>query len=198
MNNSAYKNRFYPIEINTESNFGEFYNAYYPRFVRYAFFYVNNMEVSQDMIHDALLYYWENRNSLSPDTDALGYILVSVKNKCLNYLKHLQVENDYSSRCLKLHQWEINTRIETLESQSYGEIFSKDIMKIVMDSLSTLPIQTQEIFILNRFKNKSRKEIASMLGVSQQKVDYHINKANDYLLVKLKDYMPFILFFFLE
>lgn len=198
MNASTYNNIIFPIEINSETNFGEFYNTYYSRFVKYAFYYVNNMEVSQDMIHDALLYYWENRNNLNPNTDALGYILLSVKNKCLNYLKHLQIENEYSNRYQKLHEWEINTRIETLESQSYGEIFSKDIMKIVMESLSNLPIQTQEIFILNRFKNKSRKEIASILGVSQQKVDYHINKANDYLLVKLQDYMPFILFFFLK
>ena len=42
---------------------------------------------------------------------------------------------------------------------------------------------------------KSRKEIAVTLGVSQQKVDYHINKANDHLRLKLKDYIPLLLLF---
>ena len=28
-----------PFEINSEMNFGVFYNAYYQRFVRYAFYY---------------------------------------------------------------------------------------------------------------------------------------------------------------
>lgn len=181
------------MQINTETNFAMFYNTYYERFVRYALYYVNDKPTAEDMTHDALLYYWENRHKLPSDTDILGYILLSVKNKCLNYLKHLKVEIEYSKNCTDLHGWEIITRIQTLEDESYGVIFSKDITKIIMESLSELPEQTQNIFILNRLKNKSRKEISVMLGVSQQKIDYHVNKANDHLLKKLKDYIPFIL-----
>lgn len=182
-----------PLQINSETNFAMFYNTYYERFVRYALYYVNDKPTAEDMTHDALLYYWENRYKLPSDTDILGYILLSVKNKCLNYLKHLKVEIEYSKNCTDLHGWEIITRIQTLEDESYGVIFSKDITKIIMESLSELPEQTQNIFILNRLKNKSRKEISMMLGVSQQKIDYHVNKANDHLLKKLKDYIPFIL-----
>ena len=153
------------------------------------------MPTAEDMTHDALLYYWENRQKLPADTDVLGYILQSVKNKCLNYLKHIQVEIEYSKNRTELHDWEITTRIQTLEDESYGTIFSKDIMKIVMESLSELPEQTRQIFVLNRLDYKSRKEIAAIFGVSQQKVDYHINKANDHLLLKLKDYIPLVLLF---
>lgn len=64
-----------------------------------------------------------------------------------------------------------------------------------MESLSELPEQTRHIFVLNRLEYKSRKEIAVTLGVSQQKVDYHINKANDHLRLKLKDYIPLLLLF---
>ena len=184
-----------PFEINSEMNFGIFYNTYYQRFVRYAFYYVNDLQAAEDLTHDALLYYWENKQKLPADTDVLGYILQSVKNKCLNYLKHIQVEAEYSKKHTELHDWEITTRIQTLEDESYSAIFSKDIMKIVMESLSELPEQTRRIFVLNRLDYKSRKEIAAILGVSQQKVDYHINKANDHLLMKLKDYIPLVLLF---
>ena len=81
-----------PFEINSQMNFGVFYNAYYQRFVRYAFYYVNDLQAAEDLTHDALLYYWENKHKLPADADVLGYILESVKNKCLNYLKHIQVE----------------------------------------------------------------------------------------------------------
>ena len=184
-----------PFEINSEMNFGIFYNTYYQRFVRYAFYYVNDLQAAEDLTHDALLYYWENKQALPADTDVLGYILQSVKNKCLNYLKHIQVEAEYSKKHTELHDWEITTRIQTLEDESYSAIFSKDIMKIVMESLSELPEQTRHIFVLNRLDYKSRKEIVSILGVSQQKVDYHINKANDHLRLKLKDYIPLMLLF---
>ena len=147
------------------------------------------------MTHDALLYYWENKRRLPADTDVLGYILLSVKNKCLNYLKHLQIEIEYGKNYTELYDWEIATRIQTLEDASYSAIFSKDITRIVMKALDELPEQTREIFVLNRLRNKSRKEIAESLGVSQQKVDYHIHKANDYLSRKLKDYIPLLLLF---
>ena len=176
-------------------NFGLFYNTYYLRFVRYAFYYVNDVQAAEDLTHDALLYYWENRQKLPADTDVLGYILQSVKNKCLNYLKHIYVEIEYNKKQTELHDWEITMRIQTLEDESYGAIFSKDIMKIVMESLSELPEQTRQIFVLNRLDYKPRKEIAEMLGVSLQKVDYHINKANDHLRLKLKDYIPLVLLF---
>lgn len=189
------RNIINPFEINSEMNFGAFYNTYYQRFVRYAFYYVNDLPTAEDMTHGALLYYWENKHRLPADTDVLGYILQSVKNKCLNYLKHLQVEIEYSKNCTKLYDWEIVTRIQTLEDDTYGTIFSRDIMNIVMDALEELPEQTRNIFVLNRLENKSRKGIAGILGVSLQKIDYHINKANNYLLQKLKDYIPLLLLF---
>lgn len=184
-----------PFDIESETDFGLFYSRFFKRFVRYAYYYVNDLPTAEDLTHDALLYYWENKRRLPIDTDVLGYILLSVKNKCLNYLKHLQVEIEYGKRQTELYDWEIATRIQTLEDESYGTIFSKDITRIVMDTLEEMPKQTREIFILNRLENKSRKEIAQILNISQQKVDYHISKANNHLYQKLKDYLPFLLLF---
>jgi len=150
------------------------------------------------MTHDALLYYWENRNELQPETDVLGYILLTVRNKCLNYLKHLQVEADYSKKYIELHEWEIKARIMTLEDENYSEIFTREIMDLITASLSKLPQQTQDIFIQNRYEGKSRKEIAAEMGVSQQKIDYHINKANAQLYKDLKDYLPLLALFLSE
>lgn len=185
-----------PLKVFSEQDFGSFYNSYYRRFYRYAYYYVNNIQTAEDVTHDAILYYWENRSRMSPDTDVLGYILLTVKNKCLNHLKHLQVESEYSKNYQELYEWEIKARIMTLEYGDYADIFTKDILDIVTKSLAKLPRQTQDIFIKNRFEYKSRKEIASEMGVSLQKIDYHINKANEHLYRDLKDYLPLLLFFF--
>jgi RNA polymerase sigma-70 factor (ECF subfamily) len=154
------------------------------------------VETAEDITHDAILYYWENKTKIDPETDVLGYILLTVKNKCLNHLKHLQVESEYNKRYLELYEWEIKARIMTLEDENYADIFMKDIMEIVARSLKKLPVQTREIFVKNRFEYKSRKEIASEMRVSLQKIDYHINKANEHLYKDLKDYLPLLLIFF--
>lgn len=188
--------QFSHAELDSEVNFGIFYSMYYQRFVKYAYYYVNDLPAAEDMTNDALLYYWENRHKLTTDTDVLGYILLTVKHKCLNYLKHLQVEADYHKRYKKLHDWEITTRIQTLEDDSYGAIFSQDIMDLMTKALEELPEQTRRIFILNRLKNKTRREIAALFNISQQTVDYHIDKASKYLFHRLKDYILLLFLFF--
>jgi RNA polymerase sigma-70 factor (ECF subfamily) len=190
-------NRKIPSDGSPELNFGVFYNTYYARFLRYAFYYVNDRQAAEDITHDAILYYWENKGKLPPATDVLGYILLTVRNKCLNYLKHLQVESLYSQKNAELYEWEIKSRIMTLEETDYAEIFTREIMDIITQALSGLPEQTRDIFIRNRFNNESRKEIAAEMGVSVQKIDYHLNKANTLLYEALKDYLP-LLFFFIQ
>lgn len=170
--------------------FEEFYTTYYTRFIKYASYYVNSKETAEDIVQDVLSYYWEKQSTLPEDTNVLAYIMLTVKNKCLNYLKHVTVEMEYNKNCTTMYEWEVTHRIQTLEDENYALIFSKDIQKIMEKALKKLPDQTREIFILNRWENKSRKEIAFMLGVSQQKIDYHINKAISYLADELKDYLP--------
>ncbi|MDD4591602.1 MAG: RNA polymerase sigma-70 factor [Parabacteroides sp.] len=184
-----------PFEVNSATNFGSFYNIYYKRFNRYAFYYVNDLQTAEDITHDAILYYWENKDKIPPETDMLGYILLTVKNKCLNYLKHLQIEVEYNKKAIELYEWEINARIMTLEDENYANIFTNEIIEIITQSLSKLPEQTRNIFIKNRLNYQSRKEIAAEMGVSLQKIDYHIKKANSRLHKDLKDYLAILLIF---
>lgn len=179
-------------------DFSSLYSIYYERFVRYAYYYLNDWEAAKDITHDSILYYWENRDVISSEVDVLGYIMLTVKNKCLNFLKHLSVKDKYNEKQMKLHEWEIQARIMTLEANQYSEIFTQEIIHMLTSSLSKLPKQTQKIFVMNRFKNKTRKEIALELGVSIQKIDYHINKANDHLYIELKDYLPVFVLFLLK
>ncbi|MDR1454686.1 MAG: RNA polymerase sigma-70 factor [Tannerella sp.] len=183
-------------EVFSESDFGAFYTAYYTRFLRYASYYVNRIQAAEDITHDAILYCWENRDKLPPQTDVLGYILLTVKNKCLNHLKHLQVESEYGRQYAELYEWEVNARIMTLEDEHYADIFAGEIRRIVKQTLAGLPGQTRYIFEQHRFRFRPRKEIAAELGVSLQKVDYHINRASQRLYSALKDYSPLLAVFF--
>ncbi|MDR0743626.1 MAG: RNA polymerase sigma-70 factor [Tannerella sp.] len=183
-------------EVFSESNFGTFYTAYYKRFFRYACYYVNHVQAAEDITHDAILSCWENRSKLPPDTDILGYMLLTVRNKCLNHLKHLKVESEYGKQCVELHDWEVKARIMALEDEHYADIFTGEIKRIVKQTLAELPEQTRYIFVQHRFRCRPRKEIAAELGTSLSKIDYHINKASQHLFNELKDYSPLLAVFF--
>lgn len=183
------------IEEDFENKFSLFYKKYYVRFVRYAYYYVNNKQLAEDMTHDALLYYWEHKDRLNPNVDPIGYIITTIRHKCLNYLKHLQIEVTHIKKHLDLHEWEVKARIMTLEDENYDNIISKDIINIVTKTLSTLPKLTQDIFIANSFHYQSRKDIAAKLNVSSQSIDYHLKKANAHLAKYLKHCLHIISLF---
>lgn len=102
---------------------------------RFANTYVRDIAVAEDFTIEALMYYWENRHSLEDNSNVPAYILTIIKNKCLNYLQHLQVREDVNEHLLNHAEWELNTRISTLEACDPGELFTAEAQEIVNKTL---------------------------------------------------------------
>lgn len=177
-----------------EVTFEVFYRKYCSRFLNYAFFFVKDKSAAEDIVHDALLYSWEHKEKLNySNIGTLNYILKSVKNGCINYLKNLNSHTFNRKEINGMDDWELSIRLRTLEDVEYENVFTAEIMDIVNKSLKDLPQRTRHIFILCRMEGKTRKEIAEQYNVSLQNIDYHIHRAEQILRLRLKDYMPFIL-----
>ena len=146
--------------------FNQLFTDYQGRFIRFANTYVRDIAVAEDFTIEALMYYWENRHSLEKDSNAPAYILTIIKNKCLNYLQHLQVREDVNEQLLNHAEWELNTRISTLEACDPDELFTAEAQEIVNKTLAVLPEQTRVVFIMSRYENKSHKTIAETLGIT--------------------------------
>ncbi len=176
-------------------SFTQLFTEYRERFVRFANSYVRDMPVAEDIVIDALVYYWENRRKLKTDENIPGYVLTAIKHKCLNYLQHLQVRKEYSGMAHEYAEWEYNLSISTLEAFDPYELFTKEIQEIIDKTLGELPAQTRKIFILSRYENKSNKGIADLLGMTTKGVEYHITKALNQLRKNLSDYISVLAFF---
>ena len=114
------------------------------------------------------------------------------RHKSLDYLKTQVRREDTKDDLIQWKQRELAIRISNLEGCNPSYIFSQEIKSIVMKTLNQLPEQTKKVFIMNRFENKSGKEIAQTLGISVKGVDYHMNKALKELRAALKDYLPIL------
>ena len=77
--------------LHKEAEFGELYKRYKARFESFAVGYVQDRLIAEDVVTDAFIYYWENRSRLDADCNAAAYILTTIRHKCLNYLRALQV-----------------------------------------------------------------------------------------------------------
>lgn len=172
----------------------------YKRFYRKSFFftmsYVHNEMAAEDITSEVLIKLWaEIRRGGINNPDA--FLLTLLKNKALDYLKHEAIKDEAFSNMKATHQEELDMRISMLESCDPEEVFTTEIQQIIRNTLATFPEQTQLIFEMSRFDNKTNKEIADELGLSVKSIEYHITKVLKALRVSLKDYLPLFYFFFI-
>ncbi|MDR3143115.1 MAG: RNA polymerase sigma-70 factor [Tannerellaceae bacterium] len=175
-------------------NFNIFYRRHYRKCFLFAKSYVHDDWVAEDIASESLLKLWETAK-LKNIEHPMALLFSILRNKSLDHLKHEVIKQETLSALSANGQRELNIRISTLEACDPNQMFSTEIQGIIESTLNALPEQTRKIFMMSRFENLSRQEIADALGITKKGVEYHIAKALKSLQADLKDYLS--LFYFL-
>jgi RNA polymerase sigma-70 factor (ECF subfamily) len=112
-------------------------------------------------------------------------------------MKREQLHQGATDKMQELADWELNTRISTLQACNPEELFSVEIQQIVDETLNMLPERTRIIFTMSRYQNKSHKEIAQEFEITTKGVEFHIDKALKTLRISLKDYFSVFIYLFM-
>lgn len=177
--------------------FNNIYAKYYARSFRFANLYVRNDLAAEDIVTESLVKLWETMKK-EPVEKPQALLLTILKHKSLDYLKARAHEKEAFESMAEWRQRELTIRISTLEACDPYSVFSDEIQAIMNETLKNLPAQTQKVFLMSRFEQKSGKEIAEELGITVKGVDYHIAKSLKALRISLKDYLPLVYFLFVH
>lgn len=177
--------------------FSILYRKYYPRMYGFANSYVRDSFVAGNLVHDAFMVLWENRQKITPETNVPAYLLTVIKNNALNHLNRIKtqmrVKEDIQSHYLK----EIDLRCSTLDACNPERMFLADMEQIIRKTIDTLPEQCRKVIILSRFQGLSHKDIARKLNISVKGVEFHITRALKSLRTELKDYITYLVLIFI-
>lgn len=165
------------------------------KFIRFAYYYVLDEQVAEDLVMDSFLYYWENRNHIDVNGNLQAYILRILKHKSLDYLKLQKIHNEIHKKIQDEALWDINKNIVSLEQLEPYKIMTDEFHKIMVAAVKQLPDKTREIFLMSRMKDMKNREIAEKMDISEKTVEYHMTKALKFLKEELKEL--FILTFFI-
>lgn len=176
----------------TPNEFGKLFLKYRDKFISIARSYTRDEMVAEDIVAESFTNFWDNREKIDIRTVPEAYILQSIRNRCMNWLRdrttRMRIEqnmqnNAYIAMIADLH---------ALDSSDIGKIFRSDIARIFRDFLSTMPEMTRNIFLDSRFGDMTYAEIAEKYGVSQRKVKRDIQTVLANMRTSLKDYLPII------
>lgn len=140
--------------------------------------------VAEDIVQDAMLYIWENRDKLMEELSLKGLLFMIVRNKALDRVTRQGVHT-------RVHQQLEKRFAEQFDSPDF--YLGTELARLYHEALAGLPEQTRRIFEMSRFQGMTHKQIAAEMEVSPQTVNYHIGQALKVLSVALKDYLPLLL-----
>lgn len=170
------------MSLNDLTEFESLFERNYRTTVRVALFYIHDPAVAEDIAQEIFTKLWEKPEILKGIDNLSGYLKHAVKNRCLNYLEHLQVIDKYEREYLK----------QMDEEDSPTE----EYIQLVQQLLEQLPPKRRQILELSVVESKSYQEIAAQLGISVNTVKDHIKKAYAFLREKANSDIPGYIFFF--
>lgn len=163
--------------------YGTLFERFYPRLCAYASQWVS-LEDAENVVQDIFLWIWQNHSDLHIETSVRTYLFTATRNRCLTLINRGKV----SQKVINNLQQSANERFESPDFYILDDLMSK-----LNTALDTLPDSYREAFVLHRFNNKSHKEIAGEIGVSQKTIEYRISQAIKALRIALKDFLPILL-----
>jgi RNA polymerase sigma-70 factor (ECF subfamily) len=172
------------IKNGDKTSFTILFNHYYKDLVAFSFGFIHNLAVSEEIAQDVFIKLWENRQHLEIDRSLKSYLLKSVQNRSLNWIKHLRIRSEFNNHILAHHPLSEN---ETEKYLLHSELESRLII-----ALEKIPAETAQSFRMNRFDNMSYPEIAEKLGVSVRTIENRISKALVFLREELKEFLILI------
>ncbi len=166
-----------------ELAYTEIYNRYWQTIYAIAYNRLRNMEAAQDLVHDTFASLWTGREKVNIE-NLKSYLGVVIKYRVIEYLRREKLQNSYEQHAAG----QVTFNAAPMEDAMHF----KQILRLVEKEIESLPEKCKLIFKYSREQNKSAKEIAEELNLSQSTVENQLNKALSKLRVVLKNMNSFL------
>lgn len=180
-------------------SFKAMYVSYYARMKRFAEAYIMSGADAENIVQDVFLDLWERQDVLEGHINKTGWLLTSVKNRCVDFLRHKMVEQRSAEQLQEEYTRTLQMKFESLKAFDEEYVAERDIESVVSKAIQTLPEKCRLIFIKSKIEGKKQKDIAEELGLSLNTVETQMGIAYKKLkiaLEKLLPVLPVLLFLF--
>lgn len=142
------------IKRGNKQAFKELFDDYFPILCVFSTHYINDKEVCKDISQESLLAYWERKEDFNDILKVKSFLYTVTRNKCLNQLKHAQLDlTDFPSQ-------------EESETDFEAAIIEQETFRLVRKSVEKLPAQMRNI-IIYAMEGLKNHEIADKLQISE-------------------------------
>lgn len=136
----------------------------YARMHRLAAMLLHDTEAAHDIVHDVFAAILDSQSFIAYD---ITYLLTSIRNKCLNRLKAIDVRNRFRELYL----------IENSDTEPIHDWPDEETLALIEECERQMPPKCAEVFQLRFHDGKSAKEISNALNIGERVVYKHLRHA---------------------
>ncbi len=129
-----------------------------------------NREEAEDIVQDTMIKVWNTRDKWQELDSIEAYSLTIARNLSLDRIKKLDNRND------SLEEQTIERQDDSTSSPS-ERMIQKDKLDIVRKIINELPEKQRTCLQLRDMEGKAYKEIASIMGITEEQVKVNIFRA---------------------
>jgi len=175
---------FNEIKSRNRQVFEGLFREYYPFLTKFAEGFVFDRQVAEDIVQNLFLHFWENVSHIEIESSIRSYLYQSVRNRCLNYLRDLHVQDKH--RLLYIEAG-LNSEDPLIWQET-------DLIRQIQEAIDSLPVQMRELFVMKYLQGMKTKEIAGMKGISENTIKTQLQRAKEKLRRKLSETTSFYFF----
>lgn len=159
------------------------FEKYYASLCAFAANFVNDPDVAEDIVQEIFFKLYTDKPTFDAVIALKSYLYLLTKNQCLNYLKHVRIEQEYVS---SMKERESTTFF-------FNQIVEQELLALLSEAIQDLPEQTGQVFqlVLEGFDNM---EIAEKLNLSIDSVKSHKKRGKQLLKRRLGEITAILLF----
>lgn len=167
------------------------FSIYFPRLNDFARNVVKDGVISQDIVQDVFVQVWEKKTEIE-SINLEAYLFRLVRNRCIDYIKHLKVVNNRMQEIQVSSKYEELYRIDFIGNEPYV-LIEQELKLKIEKTIQTLPDRCREVFILSRMNGLKNKEIAEKLNINIKNVERHLSRAMQSFRENLSEELPLAL-----
>ena len=152
-----------------ESGIERLFKQHYAALVMYAHKWLRSQEEAEDIVQEVFVGVCRNREKLDPEGNLRAYLFTATYHHCVSRYRKGRLPTIAIDAFVEAPIGE--------ENDIAAEINTAELRAAIYEEIQKLPEKCREVFLLSRREEKSYKEIASLLSLSEKTVENHIGHA---------------------
>lgn len=162
--------------------FAQFYDHYWQLIYNSVYRKVQQVEATEDIVHDLFLSIWKNRSRVHEVLNMSAYLMSGARYLTFKYLDKEKDQNFAIDHLEEVAQ----------EAPLEDRLHYRYILDLIHEEVENLPERCKLIFKESRFHHKTIEEIAMEYGLSKSTVENQINKALKRIRLRTSSFNSFI------